>query len=161
MARLRCNPEESLPHPSDVMVDDTARLVTPFAITEKANIEDWKRRSPAEDTERLYRRAQWVRAFRLRRRELLPDALFSEPAWDVLIELYLAHGRQRVSTTALSDGAGVAIATLLRWLEYLTQNDLVAVTKSPTDARMRFIDLTGKGLAAMTIFLRTMPSLPD
>ena len=161
MATPRLTPEERLPLPTDPSGEDTMRSVTPFGISETANIDDRKRQSFADDAERLYGRAQWVRAFRLRRRELLPDALFSEPAWDVLIELYLAHGRHRVSTTALSDGAGVAIATLLRWLEYLTQNGLVAVTKSPTDARMRFIDLTGKGLAAMTIFLRTLPRLPE
>ena len=153
--------QENLRPPIEVNGEDSLRLLVQFGAPQQAIIDDRTRGSFVDDAERLYRRAQWVRAFRLRRRDLLPGALFGEPAWDVLIELYLAHGRQRVSTTALSDGAGVAIATLLRWLEYLTQNDLVAVAKSSTDARMRFIDLTGKGLAAMTNFLRTLPSLPD
>lgn len=113
------------------------------------------------DGEVLHRRAQWIRAFRLKRHELLPEALFGEPAWDVLIELFLAHDRERMAITVLADRAGVALTTLLRWLNYLSDLDLISVLKNPTDARMSFIELTGKGLAAMTRFFRALPPMPD
>lgn len=164
MPKSRDNPEETPNAPIELNRQDAAslkRLLSLFESSPEAVPGAQPQAAFDDDADLLFRKAQWMRAFRLRRRDLLPDALFGEPAWDVLIELYLAHGRKRMSITGLAEGTGVALATLLRWVQYLTQNRLVTATKSPTDARVRFIDLSGKGVTAMTSFLRTLPPMPD
>lgn len=86
--------------------------------------------------------------------------MVGEAAWDALIELYLAHGHQRMSITDLASTIDVPMTTLHRWLHYLADQGLVETTKRPTAARSRIVALTVQGSATMTSFLRAMPSVP-
>ena len=45
---------------------------------------------------------------------------FGEPAWDILLILYVSDGRA-FSIKKLSDQAGLAPTTTLRWVEYLVE----------------------------------------
>lgn len=90
-----------------------------------------------------------IRARRIRKSSL-PQEMFGEPAWDMLLSLYVGSrsgARQTVSNLGLSSGSSPT--TALRWIDYLESQSLVARRASPTDRRVTYIDLTDSGLAAV------------
>jgi DNA-binding MarR family transcriptional regulator len=76
--------------------------------------------------------------------------LFSDPAWDILLELYLSELLQRrISVSALGGSGGIAPTTVLRWLDILRTNGLIERTDDPLDARRVFVSLSPKASKAM------------
>ncbi len=100
--------------------------------------------------------AQRVRAVRaaMAARELRghyfdPD-FFADPAWDLLLELYLAHLEQRrLSVSALFKAGGQPATTNLRWLAKLEQDALAERVNDKLDARRIWVSLSPKGVDAM------------
>jgi len=89
---------------------------------------------------------------RLRRARghFLPDDLFADPAWDILLDLLrseIAH--QKVSVSSACIAASVPQTTGLRWLKALEQNGLVKREPDPLDARRTFVVLSEKASVAM------------
>jgi DNA-binding MarR family transcriptional regulator len=101
-------------------------------------------RSDASD--RLNIAIAWIRARKMRDSVLGGD-LFFDPAWSILLELYLHH-RQRtaVSITALCIAAGVPSSTGLRWVTLLERRNLVARDPDPFDRRKIYARLTDDGI---------------
>lgn len=114
-----------------------------------------------DPVEQLHQKAGWIQEMRTKRSRVLPDAMLGEPAWDIMIGLFMAHGRQRMTLTSLANITGTAQTTLMRWLRTLSEMDLISSVPSTTDARVTIIDLSGKGLASMTAFLRDIPAAPN
>lgn len=114
-----------------------------------------------EEAELLKRRAQWLRDVRRKRCEVLPPSLVSEAAWGILLELFILNGIQRVSFSKLVKRTGAPMTTVLRWINRLSDQDLVTSTVSKTDARKIVIDLSPAGLEIMAKFVRDVPSLPS
>lgn len=84
------------------------------------------------------------------RRSSLPGDMFGEPAWDMLLTLYVGSrsgARQTVSN--LSSSSGSSPTTALRWIDYLEVQKFVARRASPTDRRVTYIDLTEVGRVAV------------
>lgn len=80
------------------------------------------------------------------RAELFPQELFSDPGWDILLDLFearLAHRRLAVSSVCV--GAGVPTTTVFRWLRLLEQKELIVRTADPDDARRVFVELSPQG----------------
>ncbi len=76
--------------------------------------------------------------------------LFGEPAWDILLDLYIAHGSGKpVSVSSACIGSASPPTTGLRWLGVLADNDLVLREHDAEDQRRVLVRLTDKGLAAM------------
>lgn len=76
--------------------------------------------------------------------------LFGEPAWDILLDLYIAYGEGKpVSVSSACIGSAAPPTTGLRWLGVLAENDLVLREHDPEDQRRVLVRLTEKGLAAM------------
>jgi DNA-binding MarR family transcriptional regulator len=77
-------------------------------------------------------------------------SLFSDPAWDMLLDLMLAHlsGKQ-VYVTSLCIAAGVPIATAFRRIEDLAAKGLVTKTRDSKDTRRVFVELTEAGMQKM------------
>lgn len=85
------------------------------------------------------------------------DGLFCEPAWDILLDLFIAHLQEKqVSVTSAAVASCAPLTTALRWLSTLEQNDLVMRAPDPFDGRRVHIKLTSVGLATM---LRLMEGL--
>src|SRR5690242_5648825 len=60
------------------------------------------------------------------RKRFFGDQLFADPAWDILLELYVLRcDQRRASVSKLSLGAGVPTTTALRWIEKLHSDGLV------------------------------------
>lgn len=117
-------------------------------------------RPPAEHSQRselLSRAKRVLHARRLRSRHFNP-MMFAEPAWDMLLFLFLcdfSEGRQTISR--LADLIETPLTTVLRWVTYLEKEHLVIRKDHPTDRRIVFIELTDKGRSAMEAFLAEMP----
>jgi len=76
--------------------------------------------------------------------------LFGEPAWDILLDLYIAHvDNKAVSVSSACIGSAAPPTTGLRWLGVLAEHDLVLREHDPEDQRRVLVRLTETGLAAM------------
>lgn len=101
--------------------------------------------------------AKGIISARNQRSKFLPSKLFSDPAWDMLLELYAAEIAQRRMTVGQACKAAKAPATTaLRWLNTLEENGLVKRHADPLDARRFFVSLTATGSDAMAGFLQSM-----
>lgn len=83
---------------------------------------------------------------RASRAKVVPDQLLGEPAWDILLDLFVAEGSgQRVSVTSLSIASGCPATTGLRYIAALESDGLVVREPDPADGRRRFVRLSAKG----------------
>jgi DNA-binding transcriptional ArsR family regulator len=103
-----------------------------------------------ETTEAEVRAVLWAR----RQRELvLGKELFSDPAWDILLELYAAAlGQRRVPTSELSIAAGIPLTTTLRWISKLESDGLVTRADDPLDGRRVWIALANQAVPMMSSY---------
>jgi DNA-binding MarR family transcriptional regulator len=80
---------------------------------------------------------------RERRDRLWDGDLFGEPAWDMLLDLYIAGiAGRRLSITSLCYGARVPTTTALRWIKMLEDRGMLIRTASETDRRVFWVQLT-------------------
>ncbi|GGZ01284.1 MarR family transcriptional regulator [Novosphingobium colocasiae] len=78
------------------------------------------------------------------------DDLFGEPAWDILLDLFIAaKERRRVSVTSACIGSAVPSTTALRWITILEKQELLVREADPGDARRIYVKLSPKGYDAM------------
>lgn len=93
---------------------------------------------------------------RQRRARFFPRSLFNEPAWDVLLVLYIHHGVSRLCIKDVLQMIDTPQTTLLRWLKTLEDENFVSVRKHPFDRRVSILDLTELGLSYMAAYLEEM-----
>ena len=82
-----------------------------------------------------------------------PD-LFGEPAWDILLDLYIAavEGRQ-ISVSSSAMGARAPLTTGLRWIAALVERGLAVRTHNALDQRVTYVALSDTGKVAIEAFL--------
>ena len=96
---------------------------------------------------------------RRNRDRYFPGALFADPAWDILLELYAAElGQQKIAISCLGVKAGVPMTTALRWINILEKSGLIERRQDPLDGRRYFVSLSCQGLEAMTAYFETVPA---
>jgi DNA-binding MarR family transcriptional regulator len=106
-------------------------------------------RTNAADPAAATRLSKLIRARRARDR-YLGRSLFSDPAWDILLEAYAAHLAGRpVSVTALCDAAAVPTTTGLRWLRKLEEDELLVREADARDKRRSWMRLSAAAAEAM------------
>lgn len=103
-----------------------------------------------EEARRLYRLR------RLRDREFGP-ALFGEPAWDLLLDLYIAASDPLVSVMSASIAACVSTQDTARWLTLLEQHGLVERLYSGTEMSRTIVTLSQSAFDQMTCLLTDVP----
>jgi len=87
---------------------------------------------------------------RQQRARYFDPALFGEPAWDMLLDLFIARVRgARVSTTSLCLAAKVPQATGLRWVGELVKAGYARRYRAPDDARLKLVEITPEGFRLM------------
>ena len=90
-----------------------------------------------------------IRARRLRD-QMLPNNIFADPAWDILLDLMAAHLEgNRVSVSSLCIAAAVPPTTALRWIRQLTDHGLLLRQADNADGRRVFITLSSEGIRAV------------
>jgi len=103
-----------------------------------------------------------AREYRARRsRERYFDRrLFGEPAWDILIDLFIQQSSGKtVSVTSAAIASQVPVTTALRHLAALQKAGLVERMRSAADARVKLLRLTKEGYTRVGSWLmdRTTP----
>lgn len=98
--------------------------------------------------------------FRRARSKNLPGEIFGEPAWDILLDLFVARLEGRsISVTSACIAADVPSTTALRWVGILESRGLVSKKKSKVDNRVQELTLTDKSLQAMTQLFSSTPEI--
>lgn len=100
------------------------------------------------------------RAYAFRRKRAVifgnPD-LFGEPAWDILLDLYIAQAEGKpVSVSSACIGSAAPSTTGLRWLGVLADEGLVVRENDSNDNRRVLVRLTSVGLTAMERYFETV-----
>lgn len=97
---------------------------------------------------------------RRQRDRILGLKLFSEPAWDILLDLFIQgeEGRQ-VSVSSLCIAACAPTSTALRWIGIVEQEGLLERFADSRDARRTFIRLTRTGREKMLAYLISISSI--
>ena len=98
-----------------------------------------------------------VRALIKRRRDrdrFFPAELFSDPAWDMLLDLTAARlERRQVSVSSLCIAAAVPTTTALRWIRNLCDIGLFERNVDPDDLRRGLISLSDEAADRMLGYL--------
>ncbi|MDB5701090.1 MAG: hypothetical protein JWL66_1289 [Sphingomonadales bacterium] len=86
--------------------------------------------------ERIYRA-------RRDRERLFDDSIFADPAWDLLLDLFVRSERkEQVSISSACHAASVPEATALRYLKALTEKNYVERVSHPNDKRSTTLKMT-------------------
>ncbi|KQU52997.1 hypothetical protein ASG67_09060 [Sphingomonas sp. Leaf339] len=93
-------------------------------------------------------------AERRSRRRFLPAELFHEPAWDMLLALYVANEEsQTMNVKGLVACADAPVTTSQRWIEHLAKLRLVTRVVDTVDRRRVEVSLSQTGIEAIEAYL--------
>ena len=112
-------------------------------------------RSSNIDQKTIIRTARQLFEERQLRAEHLPlSDLFGEPAWDVLLFLFVSQAQGKgAKIEGLAIAARMPVTQALRWLERLEQREMVFAFRDEENEGEVFLRLTSKGHSAMSQYL--------
>ena len=86
--------------------------------------------------------------------DFFPAELFHEPAWDMLLSLYVASEERRVmNVKTLVSTTSAPVTTSQRWIDHLHKLKLVERVVDPVDRRRMEISLSDSGHLAVIAYL--------
>lgn len=93
-----------------------------------------------------------------RRRSLHLDAnLLADPAWDMMLDLFVARlERREVYVTSLCIAAAVPNTTALRWIRLLTDRGMFVRRADRSDGRRFYIELSDELSASINAYFRDL-----
>ncbi len=98
---------------------------------------------------------------RRNRQKYFEGDLFSDPSWDILLELTAAHIENRQeSVTSVAIAASVPASTAIRKIRELSDRGLLKRWTDPTDARRIFVALTDDAAKRMLAMLTSAENTP-
>jgi FixJ family two-component response regulator/DNA-binding MarR family transcriptional regulator len=98
---------------------------------------------------------------RRNRQKYFEGDLFSDPSWDILLELTAAHIENRQeSVTSVAIAASVPASTAIRKIRELADRGLVRRWTDPADARRIFVALTDDATRRMLAMLGSVENAP-
>jgi DNA-binding MarR family transcriptional regulator len=101
--------------------------------------------------------AKQLLAQRMARFDHFPAELFHEPAWDMLLALFVAHEERRtMNVKTLVASAHAPVTTSQRWIDHLHKLKLIDRVIDPIDRRRMEISLSDNGFVAVTAYLRRL-----
>ena len=95
-----------------------------------------------------------ILALRAARKNFLPPEILGEPAWDILLELYVSALQERKMSPA-DFATDVPPSTVRRWLETLNNAGLVTSTRSAIGSAAH-CSLTEKGRLALDRLIESL-----
>ena len=99
----------------------------------------------------------WAERFyaeRRRRDALFPDGLFGEPAWDLLLAMFVARdSNQAMILCKAYKAAGVTDTTGRRLLDRMEADGLITRRRAPRSRKMRIVELTELAVERLTDYL--------
>ncbi len=111
--------------------------------------------NPPQPTSPQRRRATLddLRAVRKVRDRHFPTELFSDPCWEMLLDLYDAQlDEAEVTVSSLGAASGVPLTTALRRMDVLQKHGFIERLVDPDDRRRTIVRLSATGLAAVEKF---------
>ena len=125
-----------------------------FAGQPAANVPLKREARPPLPDPRLIRR---IIRQRRSREQFFGQALFADPAWDMLLDLTAARAEHlRVSVTSLCIASGVPTTTALRWINQLFEVGLLQRVEDPDDRRRTFIVLSDRAADCMARYFHSL-----
>jgi hypothetical protein len=108
-------------------------------------------RPPQRGVQRYLALARKTYSLRRKRAAIFGNPeLFGEPAWDILLDLYIAYAEGKpVSVSSACIGSAAPPTTGLRWLGVLADEGLVLRENDPEDNRRVLVRLSPRGISAM------------
>ena len=90
-------------------------------------------------------------------KEFLPASLFHEPAWEILLNLYVAHQRGTpLNVKHLVSLVDAPVTTSQRWIDQLVHMKLLNRVVDPADRRRLEISLAPAAVTAVEAYLRAL-----
>ena len=152
-------PDASMLHPLvDDLINIAARLKRAASDTASSSAQGGTLPQSLRTTRSHLHIARQTYALRRKRAAIFgnPD-LFGEPAWDILLDLFIAQGEgKKVSVSSACIGSAAPATTGLRWLGVLADEGLVVRENDPEDNRRVLVRLTPAGHAAMVRFFEAV-----
>ncbi|KQS03806.1 hypothetical protein ASG11_05735 [Sphingomonas sp. Leaf357] len=103
----------------------------------------------------LVARARNIMASRKARRKFFPADLFHEPAWEMLMALFIIYeGEHTMNVKALVSCSDAPATTSQRWIDHLHKSGLIDRVTDTIDRRRIDISLSERGHDAMTRYLK-------
>ncbi|MET4898038.1 transcriptional regulator [Sphingomonadaceae bacterium jetA1] len=105
---------------------------------------------------------QVIRAAREGIGQFFDPALFADPAFDMLLYVYLEEEQGNVvETSACYRASGVPRTTAVRWINMLVSMGLFESSPHPTDPRLALLTLTDTARDSMLRWLTTLRPILD
>ena len=83
------------------------------------------------------------------------ESIFGEPAWDILLDLFINRIQgKRVSVKAACIAASVPMTTALRWVRHMENLGMIKRTDSLSDKRRAWLQISDKAFAQVADYLR-------
>lgn len=117
---------------------DFPRLAAALTCIEARVVALQEQTTPTASTESspLQRAKEYYRKRRSRERLFGRSDLFADPAWDILIDLFIAYEEgQGISISSACIASAVPTTTALRWLKLLEEDGHISRNNDPSDAR--------------------------
>jgi len=107
--------------------------------------------SSSPEKEALISTARKIVAMRGRRDRHFRGELFAEPAWDMMLDLFIAHleGR-RIYVTSLCIASNVPNTTALRYIQDMVRHGEIVSCSDAKDGRRRWLSLSESAVVAMS-----------
>ncbi len=101
--------------------------------------------------------ARHIISLRRKRTRYFPGDMFSDPAWDMLLDLYASHYEgPQVSISSLCIAAAVPATTALRWIKTMTDDGWFEREADPLDGRRIFIRLSEQARLLLDAYFNEM-----
>jgi DNA-binding MarR family transcriptional regulator len=101
--------------------------------------------------------AAWLLMARRLREDVLGRELFSDPAWDILLDIYAAEGRgERIQISSLAPMSNVPSSTARRWAHKLEALGLLERDRDTRDQRLSYIRLSRYGHDRVVVFIERL-----
>lgn len=151
MERIGENERESvvIELPLRISLADLDRLNDAAARASKADTSEGPKAS-SDEVQRARAEAGKLLKVRRRRERLLGSQLFGDPAWDILLDLFIQRLDGRAATvTSACIGSGAPQTTALRYLTSLIEHGIVVRRASLDDRRVQYVELSAVGFERM------------
>jgi len=108
----------------------------------------------SRSSQELARAVKRILRFRDLRNELFAEQLFADPAWDMLLEIFMCDlTQQRISVSAACAGSRVPPTTGLRWAKLLEKRGLIRRRNDPLDSRRVHLSLSEDAFTKMRLLM--------
>jgi DNA-binding MarR family transcriptional regulator len=97
-----------------------------------------------------------------RQRDRMFGTIFGEPAWDILLDLFVMEARgKRVPVSSACIASGASHSTALRQIDELVRHRLVSRERDANDKRRTYVMLSEMGLRKLVMALEQLGARPE